>query len=239
MSLESLASGTIQGKTNFADRALVLELCTRLALRVPGNFIEFGVASGDSTLVIAKTLRRYGRSSLDPRRRFFALDSFEGLPEAFENAPAGSFACEPPRIRGVEIVKGYFDETLTPEFARRVGSIAFAHLDADLYSSTRTALYFLTPLLGTGSILAFDEFLGAEAAERRAFEDWVQETGIQTVPVAELARDGSGFNLEKTDVRAVYQAIKTADIPKPLPVSMLKKLAKYYFRRVQHRLGGE
>lgn len=239
MTLQSIAAHEIQDKSNFADRGLVLELCVRLALRVPGSFIEFGVADGGSTLVMAKTLRRYARSSAWPRRHFFALDSFEGLPEPYENAAVGTFACEPPRIRGVEIITGYFEKTLTPEFAQKVGKVALAHLDADLHSSTTCALRFLTPLVDTGSILVFDEFLGEKEAERRAFQDWIDETGIRTLPVAEFTREGSGFNLEKTDVRTVFQVVKTAAMPKPRTESEFRKRARYYSRRVKYRLGGE
>ena len=46
-----------------------------------------------------------------------------------------------------------------------------AHFDADLYSSTVCALEFVTPLLGTGSLLLFDELSGAGGAEQRAFEE--------------------------------------------------------------------
>jgi hypothetical protein len=239
MTLQSGAAQNLRGKTNFADRGLVLEMCTRLALRVPGNVMEFGVYNGDSTLVIAKTLRRFAAASIEPRRRFWALDSFEGLPESYENAVVGTFACEPPRIRGVDIVKGYFDKTLTPEFSKQVGKVALAHLDADLYSSTLCALRFLTPLLDTGSILVFDEFLGGGEAESRAFHDWVCEAAIQPLLVAEFAREGSGFNIEKTDVRAVYQIVKSADIPRQKPPSELQRRAGYYYRRIQYRLGGE
>jgi len=202
----------LRQKTNFASRAEVLEMATRLALRIPGSFIEFGVASGDSTRVLSR---------LKGNRKCFALDSFEGLPEKFEGAQVGTFAGKPPRIRGVEIVKGYFEQSLTPDFARRVGRVAFAHLDADLYSSTLCALNWLTPLLDTGSILLFDEFLGGEEAEKRAFDEWSQVSDVRTLTVAEVARDPSGFGTEVSDVRVIFQVIGTSRIQllrKPTPI---------------------
>jgi hypothetical protein len=128
----------------FPSRKQVLELSVALSKRVPGHIVEFGVAQGDSTRVLRRASARSGK-------RVFACDSFKGLPERFENAEVGTFACEPPRIPGVEIVEGYFEESLTPQLAARVGRVALASLDADLYSSTLCALRWLTPLLGSGS----------------------------------------------------------------------------------------
>jgi hypothetical protein len=208
--------GPLQRKVNLADQAMVLHLCARLALRVPGAFIEFGVADGSSTRVL---------SALKGDRKLYALDSFEGLQEKFENAEVGTFACDPPRIRGVEIVKGYFEETCTAQFARRVGRVAFAHLDADLYSSTLCALRFLTPLLDTGSILLFDEFLGGQQAEKRAFDEWRAHTDIEAILIADFARGPSGFSSERSDCRPVFQIVREANMPE-LKFPLLQRLRR-------------
>src|SRR4051794_26286279 len=92
------------------SREQVLRLAVRSAVRVPGNVIEFGVAEGSSTRALRSELRRLRRQQPKiGRRRLFACDSFRGLPEQFETLAAGTFACEQPRIRGVEFVVGFFD----------------------------------------------------------------------------------------------------------------------------------
>jgi hypothetical protein len=171
--------------------------------------MEFGVAEGGSTRILR-------RASASSKKQVFACDSFEGLQEKFENCEIGTFACEPPKIPGVEIVKGFFDKSLTPELAARVGRVALASLDADLYSSTICALTWLTPLLGTGSLLLFDEFLGEQESEKRAFEDWTRDTGIRTVLVAEFLREPSGFGT-KIDKRPLFQVIGNETLPKRAP----------------------
>ena len=173
---------------------LVIEIATRLAYRVPGNIIEFGVFKGGSTRVLRRALRQLQRGQiLGPRKEIFACDSFKGLPEKYENLGVGAFACAPPSIPGVHIIEGYFEDSLTPELAQRVGRVALASLDADLYSSTLCALTWLTPLLDTGSLLLFDQYLGGGGAgERRAHEDWTRESGLRTVRVAEFLRESSG-----------------------------------------------
>ena len=208
----------IKRKASLVDRSTALRVAAGLAMRVPGAFIEFGTAEGHSTRVLAQCAKG---------RKMYALDSWEGLPEAYEKLEVGAFAGEPPKIKGVEIVKGYFDQTCTPELARRVGRIALANLDADLYSSTLCALRFIGPLLDTGSILIFDEFLSDNRAEQRAFEDWSAESGIKTLKVAEFVRDPAGGG-DFTDTRPVYQVIGTADMPvvkKQVPLTKKVRLA--------------
>jgi predicted O-methyltransferase YrrM len=187
------------------SREQVLRLAVRSAARVPGNVVEFGVAQGASTRVLRSELRRLRRRQ--PKvgsRRLYACDSFRGLPEQFETLAAGTFACEPPRIHGVELVIGSFDDTLDDALARRVGRVALASLDADLESSTICALRWLTPLLGQGSLLLFDEFDGDGGAERRAYERWSRETGAQTIKVAEFVRPTAGFGT-RHDRRVLFQ----------------------------------
>jgi predicted O-methyltransferase YrrM len=189
------------------SREQVLRLAVRSAVRVPGNVVEFGVARGASTRVLRSELRRLRRKQPSVgSRRLFACDSFRGLPEQFETLAVGTFACEPPRIRGVELVVGYFDDTLDDGLARRVGRVALASLDADLESSTTRALRWLTPLLDRGSLLLFDEFDGDGGAERRAYERWSEETGVHTVKVAEFARDTAGYGT-RHDRRVLFQVV--------------------------------
>jgi len=38
-------------------------------------------------------------------------------PEKYEKMEVGTFATDPPKIRGVKIVKGYFEDSLTPQLA--------------------------------------------------------------------------------------------------------------------------
>ncbi|MDQ1423364.1 MAG: hypothetical protein QOD72_862 [Acidimicrobiaceae bacterium] len=219
---------------NPLPRALVLELAVRLAHTVEGDIIEFGVAEGASTRTLRRVLSECQRTQLSGRRkRIFGCDSFEGLTENYENATPGTFACDPPRIRGVEIVKGFFETSLTPELARRVGSVSLASLDADLFSSTLTALNWLTPLLHTGSLLLFDEYLGEKESERRAHEQWQAESGVRTVKVAEFFRGPSGWG-SSPDRRVLFQVVDSDSIV----VSGVRTIRDIVMpaRRVAHRV---
>ena len=118
-----------------------------------------------------------------------------------------------PGCRGVQIVKGYFEDTCTEELQRRVGRVALAHMDAVLQSSTLCALTWLTPLLHTGSVLLFDEFTGGDRAEARAFEQWREESGLQLMRIAEVDRDPSGWG-STLDRRLVFQVVGDEYLPR-------------------------
>jgi hypothetical protein len=228
----------LKTRVNFPPKEIILELALCAAHHVPGNIIEFGVAQGDSTRAIRRILDRLERDvPAAARKTIFACDSFKGLPEKFENAEVGTFAGEPPRIRGVEIVEGYFQDSLDEGLARRVGKVAFASLDADLYSSTLCALRWITPLLQTGSLLLFDEFLGENESEKRAFEDWSEEAGVSTVLVAEFLREPSGWG-DKVDRRPLYQVVKPEELPpRPAPGADLRSRVSRKLKSIARRLG--
>lgn len=215
----------LKPRVRYLSRSDDLEMTMRLAAHIPGNVIEFGVASGSSMRAMQSHLRRLRRwpINLFPNKQFFALDSFEGLRETYENAPVGAFKQDPPHLPGANIVKGYFEDSCTPELARQVGRVALAHLDADLYSSTLFALRWLTPLLGTGSLLLFDEFVGAKQSEARAFTEWREETGTELVRIAEFDRDPSGWG-STPDRRLLYQVVGDEPLP-VLPRTLRQRVA--------------
>ena len=58
--------------------------------------------------------------------------------------------------------------------------LGLLHLDADLYSSTRTVLSHVGRLLKPGAYVVLDEhhgYPGAEQHEARAWWEWVEQTG--------------------------------------------------------------
>ncbi len=186
----------MKNEAKYLSRDIGLELGVRLTADLPGCIMEFGVASGGSTRV----LRHHSKKPI------YALDSFEGLRESYERLEVGHFAGPVPDIPGVNFVKGYFEDTCTEELAARVGRVAFAHLDADLYSSTLFALRWLTPLFVDGSMILFDEFIGSDRAEARAFAEWQAETGMTVVRLAEFDRDPSGGG-DIPDKRILFQVV--------------------------------
>ena len=138
-----------------------------------GMALEFGVFSG-TTLRQIVAARTTGHVA--------GFDSFRGLPEDWRAGfRAGTFAVlTPPEVAGAELVAGWFAETLPGFLDEHPGPIDLLHLDADLYSSTRTVLDLVGPRLRAGSVVVFDEYLnhpGWEDGEHRAWTEYVDRTG--------------------------------------------------------------
>ena len=137
-----------------------------LTLQPKGTALEFGVGPGESTRIIADHMPVIG------------FDSWQGLPEDWrQEFPKGSFTHQPPNVPGAEFVDGWFEDTVPGFDFESLGFIGLIHLDADLYSSTATALKHLTPVLESGCFLVFDEFHSyPEAAEheQRAFREFIE-----------------------------------------------------------------
>lgn len=224
-----------KGRITYPSRAQVLELAVALSRPVPGNIVEFGTWKGHSTRVIRDELwRTRVWERAQRRKRIFACDSFEGLTEDYEHLKAGTFATQVPKLRGVRIVKGFFEDSLTPELAAEVGGVSFAHFDADLYSATLKALNWLTPLLQPGSILLFDELLGEDPAEAQALVEWQKVSGTRLAMLALFGREPIGFGERevktggRTDRRGLFQVVGETElrrVPPLFPVRLRRRLA--------------
>jgi hypothetical protein len=76
---------------------MTLELCVRMAYRIPGEIIEFGVADGGSTRVLRRALSECERGqiggartkirSASPDCGRFSSRSFSASPEGYGEAP--------------------------------------------------------------------------------------------------------------------------------------------------------
>lgn len=136
----------------------------------PIDYLEFGVASGDS-------LRSWCSINRHSRSRFFGFDSFLGLPETwYGDRPQGAFSRDgvPPEIPDprVELRVGSFQESL-PAFLDeyRPSNQVVLHNDSDLYSSTLYALTAMDKVNPPGTVVVFDEFWDS-LHEYRALMDY-------------------------------------------------------------------
>ena len=135
------------------------------------SFYEFGVWMGDSF-----------RYLIDHFQHGIGFDTFNGLPEDWHGLPRGSYTSfgEVPNILGGEFVVGEFKDTLPVFFASRRPKAGLMNFDADLYSSTITALTEASPVIDESTVLVFDEFIvnrNWEQDEYRALEEFCRERG--------------------------------------------------------------
>ena len=138
---------------------------------VPDGLIcEFGVCTGRSTNLMARTLAP---------REVFGFDSFEGLPDDWVvgdlTVPKGFLAVDVARLQfepNVNLVKGFFKETLPGFLQEHTGPIGLMHIDCDTYESTVDILNLTADRLPPGSIIVFDEILGDMGLENEMKALW-------------------------------------------------------------------
>ncbi|MET0391431.1 MAG: TylF/MycF/NovP-related O-methyltransferase [Polyangiales bacterium] len=188
----------------------------------PGDYLEFGVFRGDTF----KLAIRAARSSFGGayQGRFFAFDSFEGLPDVASLAEPenvfnqAEYACSEADFRraiastargtNVQVVKGWFDRTLTPALRDELGlrEVAIANIDCDLFESTVPCLEFIAPLVQNGTIVMFDDWYlmrgSMKRGEAQAAEQWLrQNPHIRLVPLQHYGVAGQSFivNISEQD----------------------------------------
>jgi O-methyltransferase len=81
----------------------------------------------------------------------------------------------------IKTVKGFYDDSLTPELAASLlpRKAAVIYVDCDLYKSTIPVLKFIVPFLQKGTVIVFDDwncFYGDPAkGERKAWGEFLAE----------------------------------------------------------------
>jgi O-methyltransferase len=162
------------------------------ACGIEGDYLEFGAWEG-RVFSAACYLGQKRNSSM----KFYAFDSFAGLPENNEADAAGyqmykpgTFDCSEPEFlknvcrKGADMnrvvtVPGWFEESLRSDNPRlaNLRKAAIVWVDCALYASTATALSFLTPYVQHGTIILFDDWFcfrgDPHAGEQRAFREWL------------------------------------------------------------------
>jgi hypothetical protein len=142
---------------------------------VEGHYLEFGVATG-------RTIRHWAQHW--PHAEVHGFDSFEGLPETWHYAMRkGHFAQPLPQVPdNVKLHVGWFNDTLPSWLMENKGSIAFLHVDSDLYSSAKYILDNLRRRLVPGTVILFNEYFnfpGWQQDEFRAWQEFTQRYKIQ------------------------------------------------------------
>jgi hypothetical protein len=140
-------------------------------------WLEFGVASGNTINYISQFTDDM----------VYGFDSFEGLPEKWRDGyDKGEFSRngQPPHVnQNVELVKGWFNETLLDFIKKHDKKVSFIHMDADLYSSTKCIFDTLKNHIDENCVIVFDELLNYPGfdgpnGELRAFYEFITENNV-------------------------------------------------------------
>jgi hypothetical protein len=158
----------------FADRWLMYEALAGPIKAERVLYLEFGVYEG-------YTLRRWAKLLTNPASSLHGFDSFEGLPENWDELrPKGTFDVkgmipqyDDPRV---SLHQGWFEDTL-PRFVPPEHERLVIHIDADLYASAKFVLDSLRESVVPGTIIIFDEFCD-RLHEMKAFDEFLRATGM-------------------------------------------------------------
>ena len=138
-------------------------------LNIEINYLEFGVASGQS-------FNWWMAKNENNESRFYGFDTFTGLPEDFGPYKKGTFNTNSiPAIKDSRgrFFQGLFQQTL-PGFLTTFDNTkkTVVMMDADLYTATFFVLSSLAPFLKKDDIILFDEF-AVPTHEFMAFQQFI------------------------------------------------------------------
>ncbi len=209
--------------------------------QIEGDYLEFGCSTGQSFAEAYHSISQAYRINLKPsiwnnekdiitrksnweKMRFFAFDSFEGLPELkgidslskvfvkgkyknSENNFIEFIKSKGIGLNKVQVIPGWYKDTLNDntksKYNLRKAAIVF--IDSDLYHSAKLVLNFISDLLVEGTIIVFDDWFSFKGnpklGEQKAFKEW-QEANPDWI-VSEYQKDGiwrNSFILNKKDL---------------------------------------
>ncbi|MGC1461457.1 MAG: TylF/MycF/NovP-related O-methyltransferase [Terracidiphilus sp.] len=144
------------------DRCYVLWILLRQALHLRGDVWECGVYKGGTAAMMAAVLR----DSAQKDRKLFLFDTFQGMPQTDSQKDLhrqGDF-----RDTSLDAVRAYVGNAdlcvLRPGFipesfqGLESSTIAFVHVDLDIYKSIVDCLNFVWPRLTLGGFIVFDDY---------------------------------------------------------------------------------
>jgi O-methyltransferase len=207
----------INKSSGYSEQELQIMTCMDfIALnRIEGDYLEFGVFEGKNFISAFHFANRR-----ENNMRFFAFDSFEGLPE-LEGLDKGSkqfykgkYYCGLEKFKKLItkkkvdlnktiIVMGWFKDVLNKELKKKynMNKAAYVFIDCDLYESTVPVLEFITDMVQDGTIIVLDDYYCANGSpkkgQRKAFEDWIKKNKFIATQYKKYYWHGDSFIINK------------------------------------------
>jgi len=82
----------------------------------------------------------------------------------------------------VELIKGWFDQTVPEFLAKHPENLSFVHIDSDTYEAATSLLKVIGRKVQKGTVIVFDEYFGYRGwrfGEWKAWKEFVELTGLQ------------------------------------------------------------
>ena len=180
-----------------------------------GDYLEFGVFNGSSLGSAYLTAKKMNLKSM----RFFGFDAYKGLPkgtdEEHDVLKKGFYACSFEKMkeclkrRGINPddtiwIKGWYNETLNDKTIKKhnIKKIGIVFIDCDTYSSSKTVLDFLAPLITEPAIFCFDDWKLYDmdikgTGEYKSFNEFLEaNTHLEVKEIKSYNRKSKSFLLQ-------------------------------------------
>jgi hypothetical protein len=166
-----------------------------------GLIAEFGVWNGYS-------INRFAAKTAEV---VYGFDSFVGLKEDWKGTvhTKGTFDVggKLPKVRrNVELLEGWFDETLPSFLASHAEDFAFIHVDCDTSEAAAAVLNLVGPRIKHGTIIVFDEYFGYRGwrcGEYKAWQEFVLRNQIRYEYLA-FSRESVSVRITQTPASAPH-----------------------------------
>jgi O-methyltransferase len=157
------------------DRCWILWKTLQQALALEGDVVECGVFRGGTALLEAKTIAKAGQD-----RQLHLFDSFEGMPTTtggIDRLDAGDLSTTSAadvekllrEFAFAHIHVGFIPGTFE---GLAISTVAWAHVDVDIYQTVLDSVEYLYPKLVPGGFLVFDDYgFPSCAGARRAVDE--------------------------------------------------------------------
>ena len=210
--LKRIMDKLLDNPKNHKEEMLRIAFRARKAWKIEGNYFEFGVYKGKTFIPAYHLGQQYNLESM----KFFAFDSFEGLPQPTEiegndRFYASQYACSLNQFKNilqnnnvnlekVTCIEGFYDKSLTKEIQQSMLPMkaSIVWIDCDLYESTQPVLEFILPFLQNGTIICFDDWFSYAGhplkGEIRATSEWLQKyPNIKLIDYKDFGAGGKSF----------------------------------------------
>jgi len=179
--------------------SLLNEILDKTSTHSKLNFLEFGVAFGETTQFLLDKVKT--------NFSYTGFDTFEGLPSSWRNLPKGAITAggKIPLIQDerVRFIKGFVEKTL-PGIEISSSDTKIFLFDLDLFSPTLFVYQEIRKHINPGDVLYFDEAF--DSAERIIIENYVlndfdvDPIGISPFAIAFFVRSKIPHNLKEISI---------------------------------------
>ena len=210
--LKNIINEVLDQPKNVKEVMLRSAFIRTVSSKIKGEYFEFGVYRGRSFTAAYKLGQKHGLHDM----KYYAFDSFEGLPEPTEiegneKFRKAQYACSEEDFKNilkkskinmhqVQCIKGFYDKSLTKElqFSLLPKKASIVWIDCDLYESTVPVLDFIIPFLQNGTVLCFDDWFSyaghQQKGEIRATNEWLQDNpNIKLIDYKTFGNTGKSF----------------------------------------------